>query len=66
MRDSCGNSRKGRPRRHSRGGSPPAPRKASILERKSTTLFHSSNPLKVFSGKKKESIADGFLFRSYL
>ncbi|WP_219622786.1 hypothetical protein, partial [Peribacillus deserti] len=26
-----------RPRRRSRGGSPPAPRKASILERKSTS-----------------------------
>ncbi|TDK65164.1 hypothetical protein E2K98_02695 [Bacillus salipaludis] len=42
VRDSCGSSGTGETPQalKRRGGSPPAPRKASILERKSTTKFN--------------------------
>ncbi|TDK58431.1 hypothetical protein E2K98_23670 [Bacillus salipaludis] len=44
VRDSCGSSGTGETPQalKRRGGSPPAPRKASILERKSTTTFNTA------------------------
>jgi hypothetical protein len=44
-----------RPRRRSRGGSPPAPRKASILEWKSTITFSSTISNKLYEKSKKKS-----------
>ncbi len=48
MRDSCGSSGTGETPQalKRRGGSPPAPRKASILERKSTSKFNTAFILK--------------------
>ncbi|PKG21613.1 hypothetical protein CWS01_21490 [Niallia nealsonii] len=61
MRDSCGISGTGEtPQAIRQGGSPPAPRKASILERKSTYSFKSKkvyeNSQQIKRGKQKFSI----------